>query len=155
MTDSLHFYPDGGMVEPHQWVALGKAARAGADGNVYLEQHSVISVRGVYDAEAFADIELPDSPGDTPTTHRFEEPPIGWLTQHTEPGRVDLGAGLHRGVLPGEHAELIGQLGAAISVTEWRGVVIHDLAEGDADVVLRVLAPRGFIFDANSAFLND
>lgn len=266
-SDTLRFHPAGGVVTPEQWLALGQSAREHGDGNVYLEQHSVIRLRGVDNAQVLGDVPLPttaahvlasplslrarqvaqriaealadvdqDAPAiaraalfgvdsgagdllthgvaaglqlsgeeaeddeDTATARliRDGEPtgpllgltdaisqlvdfaekvsadhlqdlergsdaagstsispalPIGWLTEHTKPGRVDLGAGLQDGVLPGEYAGLIAQLGASISVTPWRGLVIHDLAEGDADVVLRVLAPRGFIFDANSPAL--
>ncbi|MHB0833676.1 MAG: cobalamin biosynthesis protein [Corynebacterium aurimucosum] len=267
-SDTLCFHPAGGVVTPEQWLALGQAAREYGDGHVYLEEHSVISLRGIRDEQVLGDVPLPTtdahvlaSPlslharrvaqrvadvlaeaegvsaaldqdavfgidggaGDllshgvaaglqlsgastgededassarliregavtgpvlelddaisqlvdyvlelsaqrpeaidgfpSPTRAAFAAPtlPIGWLTEHTEPGRVDLGAGLQDGVLPGEYAGLIAQLGASISVTPWRGLVIHDLPEGDADVVLRVLAPRGFIFDANSPALN-
>ena len=267
-SDTLRFHPAGGVVTPEQWLVLGQAAREHGDGFVYLEQHSVISLRGIRDEQVLGDVPLPTtaahvlasplsvharrvaqhvadalaaaegasaaldqdalfgidggagdllshgvaaglqlssvSTGDddedagsarliregaaTGPTLELEEAisqlvdyvlevsnglsedldsfafsartapaqpalPIGWLTDHTKPGRVDLGAGLHDGVLPGEYAGLIAQLGASISVTPWRGLVIHDLAEGDADVVLRVLAPRGFIFDANSPAL--
>lgn len=264
---TLSFQPAGGVVSPEQWLALGQAAREHADGYIYLEEHSVINLRGVQDTQALGDVPLPTSPahvlasplslrarrvaqrlaealadvdqdasGIAPATlfgvdggagdllshgvaaglqlsgdeaeeaegaatarlirdgeptgpllgltdaisqlvdyavnastdHLAARPhdisaagaastppalPIGWLTEHTKPGRVDLGAGLQDGVLPGEYAGLIAQLGAPISVTPWRGLVIHDLAEEDADVVLRVLAPRGFIFDANSPAL--
>ncbi|MDY5840914.1 MAG: precorrin-3B synthase, partial [Corynebacterium camporealensis] len=77
----------------------------------------------------------------------------GWLADHLPAGRVDLGAGLHRGILPADFAELIGRLEVDITVTPWQGVIFHDIADGDADVVLRVLAPRGFIFDVNSPLL--
>ncbi len=266
-SDTLRFHPAGGVVTPEQWLALGQAAREHGDGYVYLEQHSVISVRGVSNEQVLGDVPLPTSAahvlasplslharrvaqrvadalaeaegtslaltraavlgvdggaGDllahgvaaglqlsdasagqdadagsarliragaatgpalglsdaisqfvdyvvevsaentgaidrlssaTPAALAQSDLPIGWLTEHTAPGRVDLGAGLHDGVLPAEYAGLIAQLGAAITVTPWQGLVIHDLAEGDADVVLRVLAPRGFIFDANSPAL--
>lgn len=82
-----------------------------------------------------------------------QNPPIGWLADHLPAGRVDLGAGLHRGILPADFAELIGRLKVDITVTPWQGVIFHDIADGDADVVLRVLAPRGFIFDVNSPLL--
>lgn len=266
-SDTLRFHPAGGVVTPEQWLALGQAAREHGDGYVYLEQHSVISVRGVSNEQALGDVPLPtaaahvlasplspqarrvaqrvadalaetegtslaltraavfgvdggagdllahgvaaglqlsgasagqDEEADsarlilegaatgpalglcdaisqlvdyvdevsaenpeaidrlssaTPAGLAQSDVPIGWLTEHTAPGRVDLGAGLQDGVLPAEYAGLIAQLGAAITVTPWQGLVIHDLAEGDADVVLRVLAPRGFIFDANSPAL--
>lgn len=266
-SETMRFHPAGGVVTPEQWLALGQAAREHGDGYVYLEQHSVISVRGLSNKQALGDVPLPttaahvlasplslqarrvaqrvadalaEAEGTSPAITRAalfgvdggagdllahgvaaglqlsgasagqveeadsarliregaatgpalglsdaisqlvdyvveasaENPeaidrlssatpaglaqsdvPIGWLTEHTAPGRVDLGAGLQDGVLSAEYAGLIAQLGAAITVTPWQGLVIHDLAEGDADVVLRVLAPRGFIFDANSPAL--
>lgn len=90
-----------------------------------------------------------------PATETSDKPaqPIGWLAEHTPEGRVDLGAGLHKGVIPAKFADLIGRLDVDITVTPWQGLVFHDIAEGDAEVVLRVLAPRGFIFDVNSPLL--
>lgn len=82
-----------------------------------------------------------------------ESGPIGWLDDHLPAGVVDLGAGVHRGAIPAEFAQLIGQLEVDITVTPWGGLVFHNIAEGDAEVVLRVLAPRGFIFDINSPLL--
>lgn len=79
---------------------------------------------------------------------------IGWLAEHRDDHRVDLGAGLVDGVLSAAYAELLGHLGLDISLTPWRGIVIHDIADGDAEVVVRVLAPRGFIFDAASPHLD-
>ncbi|MDD7581698.1 hypothetical protein ACEE23_00290 [Corynebacterium sp. 32222D000AT] len=76
--------------------------------------------------------------------------PIGWLGDHRDDGLVDLGTALPEGVLPAEYATLLGHLGVPITVTPFGGLVLHGLAEGDADVVLRVLAPRGFIFDASA-----
>ncbi|MEQ9999877.1 precorrin-3B synthase [Corynebacterium sp. KPL4015] len=84
-----------------------------------------------------------------------EPGPIGWLDEHQVEGVVDLGAGVHQGAIPAQFARLIGQLEVDITVTPWGGLVFHDIAEGDAEVVLRVLAPRGFIFDINSPLLRD
>ena len=93
----------------------------------------------------------------TPLDHNasaLAEPgPIGWLDEHLPAGIVDLGAGVHKGAIPAEFAQLIGQLEVDITVTPWGGLVFHNIAEGDAEVVLRVLAPRGFIFDINSPLL--
>lgn len=84
-----------------------------------------------------------------------EPGPIGWLDEHQADGVVDLGAGVHQGAIPAQFAQLIGQLEVAITVSPWGGLVFHDIAEGDAEVVLRVLAPRGFIFDINSPLLRE
>lgn len=84
-----------------------------------------------------------------------EPGPIGWLDEHQAEGVVDLGAGVYQGAIPAQFAQLIGQLEVNITVTPWGGLVFHDIAEGDAEVVLRVLAPRGFIFDINSPLLRE
>lgn len=84
-----------------------------------------------------------------------EPGPIGWLDEHQAEGVVNLGAGVYQGAIPAQFAQLIGQLEVAITVTPWGGLVFHDIAEGDAEVVLRVLAPRGFIFDINSPLLRE
>lgn len=79
--------------------------------------------------------------------------PIGWLAEHMPSGRVELGVGLFDGVMSAEIAEILGKMEVPVTITPWKGLVLHDLSEGDADVVVRVLAPRGLIFDANSPFL--
>lgn len=84
---------------------------------------------------------------------RAQHVPIGWLAEHTEPGTVDLGAGIYRGILPADIAELFGKAELTTTITPWRGVVFHGLAEGDAEAVLRVLAPKGLLFDINSPHL--
>lgn len=94
-------------------------------------------------------VELPDLSDE----QRHLHVPIGWLAEHTEPGTVDLGAGIYQGILPVEIAELFGHADLKTTVTPWRGVVIHGLGEGEADAVLRVLAPRGLLFDINSPHL--
>ena len=81
--------------------------------------------------------------------------PIGWLTEHHEEALVDVGAGFENDEIDAENAGLLGVMGATISLTPCKGVIIHDLPEADADVVVRVLAPRGFIFDLNSPLLKN
>ena len=79
--------------------------------------------------------------------------PIGWLADHMPEGRVELGVGLFEGVMSADIAELVGRMEVPVTITPWKGLIFHDLSEGDADVVVRVLAPRGLIFDVNSPFL--
>ena len=88
----------------------------------------------------------------TPNIAR-EALPIGWLTDTAEQGCVNLGMGVVEEGIPADHAAMLGLLPTQLSVTPWRGLVIHDLPEADADTVLRFLAPRGFIFDINSPLL--
>ena len=66
---------------------------------------------------------------------------------------MELGVGLFEGVMSADIAELVGRMEVPVTITPWKGLIFHDLAEGDADVVVRVLAPRGLIFDVNSPFL--
>ena len=76
---------------------------------------------------------------------------IGWLEQ---PGSlVSLGMGLPFGQLQTATARLLAAIEKPTSITPWRGIVIHDLTEGEADAVLRALAPRGVLFDARSPWL--
>lgn len=76
------------------------------------------------------------------------EVPIGWFVQSDE--RVALGAGVPLGSLPARTAEFLAAVERPIHVTPWRSLVLADLDEWAADQVLRVLAPMGLIFDANS-----
>ncbi|AGF72456.1 hypothetical protein A605_07270 [Corynebacterium halotolerans YIM 70093 = DSM 44683] len=78
-------------------------------------------------------------------------PPIGWLEQDN--GLVSLGAGLRFGMLPGQVARMLDVIGTPVSVTPWASLVIHDLGEGVAEQVVRVLAPLGLIFDERSPWL--
>lgn len=79
-------------------------------------------------------------------------PPIGWLEQND--GRVALGAAVPLGVLKARVAEYLAAVGAPMVITPWRSVLILDLDEGVADAALRVLAPMGLVFDANSPWLS-
>ncbi|MGW6424487.1 precorrin-3B synthase [Nocardia sp. NPDC055053] len=77
--------------------------------------------------------------------------PIGWLDQDN--GLVSLGAGVPLGTLPARTAEFLAAVERPVYVTPWRSLVITDLDEGPAETVVRVLAPMGLIFDAQSPWL--
>ena len=77
--------------------------------------------------------------------------PIGWLDQDN--GLVSLGAAVRLGSLPARIAEFIVAIDQPIFITPWRSLVITDLGEWPAEQVVRVLAPMGLIFDANSPWL--
>ena len=87
--------------------------------------------------------------GSWPTSTR---PPVGWIEQND--GRVTLGAGVPLGVLDAETARYLAAVDAPMALTPWRSVLVFDLDEGTADVALRVLAPRGLVFDDNSPWLS-
>ncbi len=78
-------------------------------------------------------------------------PPVGWIEQAD--GRIALGAAVPLGVLEAETARYLAAVGAPVTVTPWRSVLLLDLDEGVADAALRVLAPLGLIFDENSPWL--
>lgn len=76
------------------------------------------------------------------------EPIVGWFDQ--DDGAVLLGAVVELGRLPARLAEFVAAVGAPVIITPDREIILCDLDEGVADTVVRVLAPMGLIFDANS-----
>lgn len=78
-------------------------------------------------------------------------PPIGWLDQPD--GAVTLAGGLPGGILPARLAEFLAAVERPVIVTPWRSVLLCDLDEWAAEQVVRVLAPMGLVFDAESPLL--
>lgn len=78
--------------------------------------------------------------------------PVGWIEQ--EDGRIALGAAVPLGVLPARTAEFLAAIEGPLVITPWRSVLVCDLTEPVADTALRVLAPMGLVFDANSPWLS-
>ena len=76
--------------------------------------------------------------------------PIGWL-EHD--GVVSLGAGIPGGRVEARLARFIAVVEAETTITPWNSLIIHDLHEGVAEQVVKVLAPMGLVFDANSPLL--
>lgn len=85
---------------------------------------------------------------DTMTFNSSDPTHIGWFDR--EDGTVSLGAGLPFGVLPRKVAEVLCAVEKPVQVTPWHSVLVHDLDEGEAEAVAKVLAPMGLIFDADS-----
>ncbi|CAM3671022.1 precorrin-3B synthase [Tsukamurella strandjordii] len=86
-----------------------------------------------------------DSPAAPPA------PPVGWFDR--DDGTVALGAGVRLGRLPARTARFLAAIDRPLTVTPWRTILVHDLDDGAAETVVRVLAPMGLIFDANSPWL--
>ncbi|KQU47872.1 precorrin-3B synthase [Rhodococcus sp. Leaf278] len=80
-----------------------------------------------------------------------EVPPIGWLDQ--DDGSVALAAGLANGVLGARLAEFLAAIDRPVIMTPWRSLIVCDLDEVPAEQVVRVLAPMGLIFDAESPWV--
>lgn len=139
------------------WFTLATIARDFGDEALYLTDDGALEVRGVEAQESLenlaGDIEH-TPPRNVPAAWHHDPRPIGWLAEGCKPGQVSLGAAVMGRALPAAYADLLGALEVPISITERGTLVFHDIAEGDADVVLRVLAPRGFVFDADSPHLD-
>jgi len=78
-------------------------------------------------------------------------PPVGWIPQ--DDGRVTLGAAVPLGVLTARVAQCLVALETPVVVTPWRSLLLGDLSEAAADAAVRVLAPLGLVFDAQSRWL--
>ncbi|WP_024796326.1 hypothetical protein [Tomitella biformata] len=78
-----------------------------------------------------------------------QELPIGWL-EHADGGLVTLGAAVHGGVLEARQLQFLAALDRPVVLTPWRTLLLCDLDEWAAEQVVRVLAPLGFVFDAES-----
>lgn len=109
------------------------------DGNARVTEHLLTSR---------ADLTADGEPLELAPRHDI---PIGWLNQ--DDGNVALGAGVRLGTLPARTAEFLAAVERPLFVTPWRSVVLTDLDEWTAEQVVRVLAPMGLIFDANSPWL--
>ncbi|WP_040779481.1 precorrin-3B synthase [Nocardia pneumoniae] len=124
--------------------------------------HGFLELRGadagrwrLHEIEQGAD-RVVDLLGLSPVADRLELPvaqhlPIGWLEQ--DDALVSLGAGVRLGCLPARTAEFLAAVERTIVVTPWRGLVVTDLEAWAAEQVVRVLAPMGLIFDADSPWL--
>ncbi|MGW5339231.1 precorrin-3B synthase [Rhodococcus pyridinivorans] len=92
-----------------------------------------------------------DPTGDPEPVPERPRPPIGWLDQPD--GAVTLAGGLPGGILPARLAEFLAAVERPVIVSPWRSVLLCDLDEWTAEQVVRVLAPMGLIFDADSPHL--
>ncbi|WP_072808222.1 precorrin-3B synthase [Rhodococcus zopfii] len=115
--------------------------RSGRDTGVRVDTGDV--VEAVLDAAAAAVPDADVSPLPTPPPH-----PIGWLDRPD--GTVVLAGALPDGVLPARTAEFLAAVDRPVVITPWRSVLLCDLDEWAAEQVVRVLAPMGLIFDADS-----
>lgn len=90
------------------------------------------------------------------TPQEFDDPtatpPIGWLPQRD--GSVALGGALALGLLDARLGEFLAAIDKPLVVTPWRSLLVFDLDEDTAETVVRVLAPMGLIFDANSPWVD-
>ncbi|MBN4926716.1 precorrin-3B synthase [Hoyosella rhizosphaerae] len=79
-------------------------------------------------------------------------PPVGWFA--SDDGGVALGAATRLGRIDVRLAEFLAAIEQPVVVTPWRTLVVTGLDEWRAEQVVRVLAPMGLIFDADSPWVS-
>jgi precorrin-3B synthase len=76
------------------------------------------------------------------------EPLVGWFDQHDT--LVTLGSVVPHGRLSARIAEFLAAIERDIYFTPRKEILVCDMTDPMADTVVRVLAPMGLVFDANS-----
>ena len=79
-------------------------------------------------------------------------PPVGWID--SPDGSVSLLAVTELAIIDHRLAEFLGAIDTDTTISPDRVLGIHGLSEGQAEQVVRVLAPMGLIFDANSPWVH-
>ena len=79
-------------------------------------------------------------------------PPVGWI--ESPDGSVSLLAVTELAIIDHRLAEFLGAIDTDTTISPDRVLGIHGLSEGQAEQVVRVLAPMGLIFDANSPWVH-
>lgn len=147
MTASADFsdlIPADHSVPPGSWEPLATFADDHGDGRIHVTLEGRVRLHGVM-------------PVDVPGFHPAPEDPaapegeIGWLGQSG--GLVTLGAGLVEGHMSTHIARMLDVIEAPVRVCRGGIIQIEGLSEGIAEQVVRVLAPLGLIFDAESPLL--
>ncbi|MDN4504785.1 precorrin-3B synthase [Dietzia maris] len=95
-------------------------------------------------------IPAPVDPTSPPATD-VDVPRVGWID--TADGLVSLLAVVPDGVVPARLAEFLGAVERPTTVSADRVIGLHELTEPMAEQVVRVLAPMGMIFDAESPWV--
>lgn len=78
-------------------------------------------------------------------------PRVGWVD--TSDGLVSLLAVVPHGLVPARLAEFLGAIERPSTISADRVIGLHELTEGMAEQVVRVLAPMGMIFDVDSPWV--
>lgn len=79
-------------------------------------------------------------------------PPVGWID--APDGTASLLAVTELAIIDHRLAEFLGAIDTETTISADRVLGIHGLSEGQAEQVVRVLAPMGLIFDANSPWVH-
>ena len=150
MTVSADFsdlIPADHAVPPGGWEPLATFADDHGDGRIHVTLEGWVRLHGVLLVDVPGFHPAPAAPGIT----RAPEGEIGWLGQSG--GLVTLGAGLVEGNMSTHIARMLDVIEAPVRVCRGGILQIEGLSEGIAEQVVRVLAPLGLIFDAESPLL--
>lgn len=109
----------------------------------------VVDVVGSHPLTSAAASSATGSP--TSTTTAVEVPRVGWVD--TSDGLVSLLAVTPHGLVPARLAEFLGAIERPSTISADRVIGLHELTEGMAEQVVRVLAPMGMVFDAESPWV--
>ena len=151
-SDYSDFIPADGAVAPGGWEPLATCADDHGDGRIHITAAGCVRLHGVT---------LGDVPGFSPAPETeievgAPEGEVGWLGQTGDTGElVTLGAGLVDGHMSTHIARMLDVIEAPVRVCRGGIIQIEGLSEGIAEQVVRVLAPLGLIFDAESPLLPD
>ncbi|EOM78355.1 hypothetical protein DW322_14390 [Rhodococcus rhodnii] len=155
MTE-LEYHPPRGELSPEQLQLLAEVAADSASAAITLSPGGV-RLTGLDDVDAvrarLRETGLEDGPPSPDDEHAPAE--IGWIAHAESDGAVvTLGAGVADGILPTRTAEFLAAVGHPIVVTRRRTILVHGLDDWRAEQIVRVLAPLGLIFDADSPALD-
>ncbi|AKK11074.1 hypothetical protein [Corynebacterium uterequi] len=150
MTDDAclprpHYVP-GPSFSAEAWASLAAAAAEG-DGVVYVTNAGALVVRTA--APVAKSCEREDLvPADDEDASSTGPELVGW--EDRADGLVDVGFIPPLGMVSAKVAQLVAVLEAPVSVTASRGLILHGLQPGHAEAAVRVLAPLGVSFDADT-----
>lgn len=138
--------PVAATVPPGGWEPLATLADEHGDGRIHITLEGHVRLHGVV-------LDQLTVAGFRPAPHPEGAPDgeIGWLDGTDE--RVTLGAGLVEGVMSTHIVRMLDVIEAPVRVCRGGILQIEGLSEGIAEQVVRVLAPLGLIFDAESPHL--
>lgn len=139
-----------------------RATPADAVALLLAAAHALLAELAAQGGQAWRITELADGPSRVaarvgtpgPVVAVPEAPPTGPVGAATQPdGRTALIGVLPLGLMGADQADLLARLAEEVQLTPWRSVVVPDLAEDAVDDAAVDLYRTGFVFDADSPWL--
>lgn len=144
MTGAEH-RPAGGWIDPAAFESIAALATTG-DGVIELLPGG-LRLPGVTPEQLAATLPAADEPpADTPVPDHDDG--VGWTDRDDDQVRLTAVVADHR--LPARLAEFLAAVAVPVGISGRREIVLDGLDAGVAETVVRVLAPMGLIFDAES-----